>query len=159
MLSEICHEINNWFTVKKFYGTCRIIGGKISETSDMKDENGRSLSLSQSQEIPDIQPGQYFRIVGSVFNDGVNQYLSTDLIDEVFEGAIWTMAVPPDFIDLVTEIENWQKQYGEAASGPYSSEYAYTKATSSGGDGDSSVTWKSSFAGRLNKWRRVRGIV
>lgn len=44
--------------------------------------------------LPFLQEGQYFRVVGSVFNDGLYQYPTKDMIDEIFDGAVWALAVP-----------------------------------------------------------------
>ena len=145
MLTELCQELRNWFERDKYIGTFTIEDGQIS--------------------VPDgsIQSGQYFRIIGSVFNDGVHQYESDEeeLTDEIFKGAIWTMAVPPAVIDLSERIEEWSTKYGELVSSPYSSEsfggYSYVKAGSGRGNGDSSagLTWQDMFADELNKWRKI----
>ena len=102
-----------------------------------------------------LQEGQYFRIVGSVFNDGVYQYPATSLTDEVFEGAVWAMAVPPTLIALSAEI----KAYNDSDAGkpsPFTSEsfggYSYTKATDANG---APIGWQKAFASRLAKWRKL----
>ena len=102
-----------------------------------------------------MQEGQYFRIIGSVFNDGVHQYPASDLTDEVFNGAIWAMAVPPSVIDLSAEIEEYNKS-DSGKSSPYTSEsfggYSYTKATDANG---APIGWQKAFASRLSKWRKL----
>ena len=144
MLTELCQELRNWFEREKYFGTFTI-------------ENGTII-------VPDgsLQNGQYFRIVGSVFNDGVHKYdpeNAEQLTDEVFRGAIWTMAVPPSVVDLSERISEWETKYGESVSSPYSSEsfggYSYTKANSGQGNADSSPTWQSTFASELDKWRKI----
>lgn len=108
-----------------------------------------------------LQDGQYFKIVGSIFNDGVHVYPSDLLRDEVFCGEVWAMAVPPAFIALAEDIQNWVDQYGSVALSPYSSEsfggYSYTKASGSGAYGQSEpgATWQSIFANRLIHWRKI----
>jgi hypothetical protein len=147
MLTELCQELRNWFERKKFYGTFTIENGQIT--------------------VPDgsLQNGQYFRIIGSVFNDGVHKYepeseSAETLADEVFEGAIWSMAVPPSVVDLSERISEWVTKYGDSVSSPYSSEsfggYSYQKASSGQGNaGSSSPTWQSTFASELNRWRKI----
>lgn len=147
MLTELCQELRNWFERKKFYGTFTIENGQIT--------------------VPDgsLQNGQYFRIIGSVFNDGVHKYepeseSAETLADEVFEGAIWSMAVPPSVVDLSERISEWVTKYGDSVSSPYSSEsfggYSYQKASSGQGNAASSnPTWQSSFASELNRWRKI----
>ena len=138
MLTEICAELRNWFVVPNgvHIQTYTISGGSIAP-------------------LDFLQEGQYFRIIGSVFNDGVHQYPASDLTDEVFHGAVWAMAVPPAVIDLATEIEEYNKSDAGKAS-PYISEnfggYGYTKATGSNGK---VLTWKSVFADALNRYRKL----
>ena len=146
MLTEVCIYLNNFFPKEKKKGTFTIRDGKIV-----------NLSLLN---------GQYFRIMGSVMNDGVYKFPVVNLNDEVFEGFIWSMAVPPTVIDLTSEIETWQTKNGSATSvamSPFTSEsfnnYSYSKP--SGGDGTGSKatgTWQSAFANRLNPYRRLRGL-
>ena len=138
MLTEICAELRNWFVVPNgvHIQTYTISGGSIAPLDFLQD-------------------GQYFRIIGSVFNDGVHQYPASDLTDEVFHGAVWAMAVPPAVIDLAAEIEEYNKSDAGKAS-PYISEnfggYGYTKATGSNGK---VLTWKSVFADALNRYRKL----
>ena len=138
MLTEICAELRNWFVVPDgvHIGTYTISGGSIAP-------------------LDFLQEGQYFRIVGSVFNDGVYQYPATSLTDEVFEGAVWAMRLPPAVIALAAEIEEYNKSDAGKAS-PYTSEsfggYSYTKATDANG---SPFGWQKAFASRLNKWRKL----
>lgn len=144
MLSELCRELKNWFDEgqPKMHGEFEISEGKITDEI-FNDE---------------IQTNQYFRIIGSVFNDGVYQF--TDelaLIDEKFDGAIWLMAIPKDIISLNDEIDKWIADYGDIVNGPYSSEsfggYSYSKQTgkSSGGV----VSWQYIFSSKLNLWRKI----
>lgn len=139
MLEQVLMNIRNWFPVK---------GGIHSGTFTIKD-GGITL--------PFLADGQYFRICGSVFNDGLHQYPATDLVDEEFSGAIWALAIPPAVVDLADEIGAWQEKNGEAASSPFSSEsfggYSYSKATDSASGG--AVTWQTAFRSRLNAWRKL----
>ena len=138
MLTEICAELRNWFVVPNGVRiqTYTISGGSIAPLDFLQD-------------------GQYFRVIGSVFNDGVHQYPASDLTDEVFHGAVWAMAVPPAVIDIATEIEEYNKSDAGKAS-PYTSEsfggYSYTKATDASG---APISWKKAFASRLAKWRKL----
>lgn len=147
MLTELCKELNNWFDQNRIIGKFKIEDGELTGVSDM------------------LQDGQYFRIVGSVFNDGVYQYPAVDLEDEEFDGAVWAMAVPPSVIALSEEIKDWNEKYGgvdSQAMSPYQSEsfggYSYTKGgtSSNSGSGSSAATWQDMFAAKLNKYRRIR---
>ena len=138
ILTEICAELRNYFEVPngRHFGTFTISGGSIAP-------------------LDFLQEGQYFRIIGSVFNDGVHQYPASDLTDEVLHGAVWAMALPPSLITLATEIEEYNKSDAGKAS-PYTSEsfggYSYTKATDANG---APISWQKAFASRLAKWRKL----
>ena len=92
MMTEICEYLHNWFCED----SDMIIGNIVIGDSEITVPYGA------------IQPGQYIRIVGSVFNDGVWQYGEAEFNPETYDGAVWLMRIPKTFIDLVTEIENWQ---------------------------------------------------
>ena len=148
MLSEICAYLRNWFDKNqpKTFGEIVIENGSLSTDCKLKQN-------------------QYFRIIGSTFNDGVYKNDSNlTLIDEVFKGAVWAMSIPPDFISLVTEISAYQAKYGDinsTAMSPFNSEsfggYSYSK--SSGGNVDTSQnkggTWQGAFGARLSMWRKI----
>lgn len=146
MLSEVCRQVNNWFDKGKLFATFEIKDGVI--TNDITGA---------------VQDGQYIRIVGSVFNDGVYRYPVSDLTDEVFKGAVWMMAVPNEFLSLVSDIEAWQNKYGSvdsSAMSPFNSEsfggYSYSKTSgNTSAEGTNIVGWQSVFASRLNKWRKI----
>ena len=136
MLTEICAELRNYFEVPngRHFGKFTISGGSIAP-------------------LDFLQEGQYFRIIGSVFNDGVYQYPATSLTDEVFEGAVWAMSLPPDLIALSAKIQNYLEQNPDSG---FSSEsfggYSYTRATASDG---SAATWRDVFRKDLNRYRKL----
>ena len=139
MLEQVLMNIRNWFTVD---------GGIHSGTFTIKD-GGIAL--------PFLANGQYFRIIGSVFNDGLHQYPAAYLVDEEFSGAIWALAIPAAVVDLADEISKWQEKNGEASTSPYQSEsfggYSYSKATDAETGG--AVTWQYAFKKQLSAWRKI----
>ena len=141
MLEELMRECRNYFLIP---------GGVHPDTYTIK---GGSIAL------PFLRAGQYFRVVGSVLNDGVYQYGNCSLRDETFDGAIWAMAVPAEFLHLEEEIKAWRTQYENAANSPFQSEsfagYSYTKSSTNGNSGGSVTGWQGVFASRLNKWRKL----
>lgn len=141
MLTEVCAELRNYFVTEIHEGNFEIVGGKIAP-------------------LDFLQEGQYYRIVGSVFNDGVHQYTVGEgsppsLVDEKFSGAVWAMAVPSSVVALTDEIKNFCESDAGKPS-PYNSEsfggYAYTKATNSDG---TPIRWQDVFKKSLNKWRKI----
>lgn len=141
MLQKVLTFIHNWFERDVIAGQWQITGGTL--------------------ELPHVQEGQYYRIVGSVFNDGLHQYPSDDLKDETFRGGVWALAIPPDLIALAKEIEEWESKYGEATAGPYASEsfggYSYSLAGSVAGGGSEDPTngWQRQFSARLIPYRKI----
>lgn len=148
MLTLICQYLRNYFVRDKVCGKFTVADGEIS---------ARGLRLSDF-----LQDEQYFRIVGSVFNDGVHQFGVDALRDErEFSGTIYAMAVPPEVVSLADEIEQWCKDNAAAINSPYQSEsfggYSYSKGNYGTGSGDGSVaiSWQSQFAPRLSAWRKI----
>lgn len=115
---------------------------------------GEFVIENGSINLPFLLENQYFRIVGSVFNDGVYQNPAQGLADETFHGAIWALAIPPALVDLADRIEKWEKENADKA--PYQSEsfggYSYTVKTGVNGR---TYSWKDEFADDLAKWRKI----
>lgn len=144
VMTEVCDYLNNYFWEKRIRGNFSIENGSIT--------------------IPALKSGQYFRIIGSTFNDGVHIYPATNLHDEEFEGTIEAMAIPAVVIAIASDIKDWQTKYGgadSAAMSPFNSEsfngYSYSKSGSGNANSGSNVTWQDVFGGRLNKYRKLRG--
>ena len=139
MLEQVLMNIRNWF----------IVDGGVHPGTFTIEEGGIAL--------PFLANGQYFRIKGSIFNDGLYQYPATNLVDEEFSGAIWALAIPPAVIDLADEIQKWQDKNREVVASPYKSEsfggYSYSKATDAETGG--TITWQSVFKKQLNIWRKI----
>lgn len=135
-INEFCRETRNYFDYDRREAEYTISGGTFT--------------------LDDMQNGQYFRIAGSVFNDGVYTYPVHGLINETFKGVIWYMAVPYEIVQLVDEISEWEEKNGTIVNGPYRSEsfggYTYTKETGAGGG---AYTWKDAFKAKLDRWRKI----
>lgn len=136
MLENVLQYLRNWFVVY------------TKSDCDFEIEDG-------SINLPFLQDGQFFRIRGSVFNNGLHQYPANDLNDESFHGTIDALAIPQAVQDLAAEMEAWVEKYGDTVNAPYSSEsfggYAYTKA--SGGESGANV-W-TMFKSQLSQWRKI----
>ena len=128
MLEQILRHLNNWFVVDVQPGDYSVEKGSIT--------------------LPFVASGQYFRIIGSVFNDGLHQY-------------IWALAIPKAIFSLADEISAWLEKYGEAAASPYTSEsfggYSYSKSAENTGNG-AAGGWQAAFRARLNPWRKIKGV-
>ena len=93
---------------------------------------------------------------GTVGYATVGEQADMGLTDEVFNGAVWALAVPKAVIDLSAEIAEWDKKNQPSS---FTSEsfggYSYSKATNASGV---AVGWQDVFKSRLNQWRRIGGI-
>ena len=130
-VGEMCASLRNYFALDPISGEFTIKDSDIT--------------------VPGLVRGQYFRIDGSVFNDGVHRYGEISMNgDETFTGTITPMAVPPAFEAVAAEIEEWKQKNAEVINSPYQSEsfggYCYTKG---------SASWQGVFAKRLNRWRKL----
>lgn len=144
-LTEVCANIKNYF---------------LRSDSDIK--RGTFSLRAGTAPLITLLDGQYFRIKGSILNDGVWQNTAADLANirpEDFTGEIWCMNVPRDFEQLCEDVAAWREKNEAADSAnmsPFNSEsfggYSYSKG---GGVSGGAVTWERQFAGRLNTYRRI----
>lgn len=146
MISELCAELRNYFLRDYVNPEQYMHSGSFV------------IANGEMQSLPFLKQNQFYRIIGSTFNDGVHQYgVDNGLIDETFEGTIWEMFVPKEVVDLSAEIQDWVSNNADTINSPYQSEsfggYSYTKAIAS--TGKMSTDWQSHFAGKLNRWRRL----
>lgn len=147
MLTELCQEIHNWFDLDRKYGKYTITGGVL--------------------DVDFLLNGQYYRIKGSVFNDGVHKYGDNkDVLDnEVFTGEVWALGIPKAVVQLAADIAEWKAKYEVATSQamtPFQSEsfggYSYNKASTASSAGSAASTptgWKAVYASALNRWRKI----
>lgn len=137
-LEKVLKHCNNWFALP----------GGIH--ADIYSIEGGALAL------PFLLNGQYFRVRGSVLNDGLHQKNVDVLADEVFNGEIWALAVPKAVQKLAEDIETWEADNAKTLASPYKSEsfggYSYTKAEGKNG---AVLTWKDAFRGELKQWRKI----
>lgn len=139
MLEQILDFIHNYFIKEVYRGTFKIESGALN--------------------VDFLKENQYFKVIGSVFNDGVHQYPGSDLTDEEFKGEIWAMAVPPAVIKIAEEVKDYVDEYGSKINGPYQSEsfggYSYSKSSGTDDHGNDVNSWQSKFSSRLNHWRKI----
>ena len=142
MLENVLTHLKNWFVVP-----CGV-------------HEGMYTIENSTLELPFLQNGQYFRICGSVFNDGLHRYgdIEDKLQNETFTGTVWALAIPKAVVELAVKIEEWQTKNEEAVTSPFSSEsfggYSYTKATDS--TTGAVATWETVFRAQLNPYRKAR---
>ena len=138
MLTQILTHLHNFFPDKTRYGTYTIADSALS--------------------VDFLTPGQYYRIQGSIFNDGVHRHPAEDLEDETFTGTVTALKIPKAVQQLSRDVAAWQEKYGDAAASPYLSEqlgeYRYSKG-STFSKAMAPATWQVAFADRLRPWRKL----
>lgn len=149
MVGELCAYVRNYF-LRDYKDPAKYI-----HVGHYKIEDGRI------QDLPFLIEGQYYRIKGSALNDGVYVYGESGLRDEEFDGQIWAMYVPPDFVSLANEIEAWVEANASTLNSPYQSEsfggYSYSLKSGASGTYANGGTygWQTQFAKRLSPYRRL----
>ena len=153
MLTEICAYLRNYFD--------RNSRGELlpSWTEEITISGGELVGFTDR-----LLPGQFYRIIDSVLNDGVYRFGTDVLADETFSGTVQSMAVPQEIVLLDGEIASWIENNADALNSPYQSEsfggYSYSLRSGSSGGGDSGantggLSWQSQFAARLAPWRKI----
>lgn len=147
LIEQVLYHIHNWFEYDVLDASgCEITGGELPASVTLFD-------------------GAWYRIEGSLLNDGLHQHPDPNLRDETFDGTITVCAIPNALLSVVDEIEDWQLHYSEARrkalSTPYSSEsfdgYSYTTKDFSGASSASGGLsgWQAAFVTELNPWRKM----
>ena len=151
-LTDLCEYLKNWFD-----DGCTVHVGKITIA-----EGTIQCSCDFSSYEVEIANGQYFRVAGSIYNDGIHQYPDQEMTDETFEGSVTPLKIPPVVLSMLDEIIAWRGKYealDSTAMSPYQSEsfagYSYSKAGAGGNSGDGSGGWQSAFKNRLTHWRKI----
>lgn len=140
-IDAICRAARNWFdragdgkALPRLHGRFEVKGGEIK--------------------LPEgfVKDGQWFRVIGSISNDGAHRFPATDMVDEVFEGHVHLMAVPREVEQLAEDVASWRTAHEEASVSPFKSEsfggYTYQLR-------DEGAGWQAAFSDRLLPWRKL----
>lgn len=156
MLEQLLTYLHNWFRVRD------AVDGKHPGTYTV--ESGGIV-------LPFLLPGQYFRIIGSVFSDGLYIYGDTimdegrneiELMDETFTGSIWALAIPRAVIQAAKEKDEIEAKIAEVtgsfAESAFTSEsfggYSYSKDQS--GQLAALTAQRDEIVKRMNQYRKIR---
>ena len=135
-ITDIMREVRNCFPEWRLEGRFTISGGKLT--------------------APLLLPGDWVLLEGAQRNAGVRQLDSRGVLpgakDETFDGTVWLLRPPEDFLRLCAEITAWDAEPALTGIrrehfGPYSVEYADTNGVP--------LDWRKAFAARLIPWRRM----
>ena len=146
-LTAVCRECKNYHTKTVERGKFTIAGGVVAVMNT-------------------YLVGQYLPFVGSVliecgykFVGFGNGNLTLDGVpNAVFTCAVCGLAVPPDFLALVGDIDRFitadraDKNAGRVTSESFAG-YSYTLGST--GQNGTAISWKEAFASRLNDYRKM----
>lgn len=104
-----------------------------------------------------LHPGDWIAITDSLHNNGVFQLGAGCTIpgatDETWQGRVWLLAPPADFLSLAQEISAWAAQQGDSLA-VKESFGAYSRELATDGVGQP-LTWQTKFARQLLPYRRM----
>ena len=105
-----------------------------------------------------LLPGQYYRIVGSIFNDGLHRFGEYGLTDETFTGEVWPLAIPKAVLTIAADVVKYDAEnpLNDKVSESFGG-YSYTRAgsASSGASSGSVSGGLYVYGARLNPYRRM----
>lgn len=136
-VAAVMRHVRNFFERGWIDGTLVISGGVLSTPAD----------------------APYIAIAGSSYNDGVYRMISgtvaeRPLRDETFDGRIWLLYPPADFLDLCKDASTFDdKNPAGALKSESFGEYSYTRAASGGTGG--LHTWDTALSSRLRPYMRM----
>lgn len=140
MLETILNYLHNWFEIPGAArcGEFEIVSGELCADY--------------------LMPGQYYRIRGSVFNDGLHRYPCEAfdcMQDEVFTGEVWPLAIPKAVIELSDEIKAYREANPDTDKVSESfADYSYTRAQTTQNGTSTAGGWQAVFAPRMRRWRK-----
>ena len=135
---EVMRETRNYFPTAYLEGTWTLSGGVLSPQEGLRE--GDWIAITGS---PD-QNGVYHLGPGCTLEDAQ---------DGQWDGRVWLLSPPGDFLRLAEEIAAWAKQHGDPAVARESFG-AYSRALSTTGGGRA-LSWQEAFALSLAPYRRM----
>lgn len=135
---DLMRETRNFFPAAAMDGTWTLLSGALSP-------------------FDGFHVGDWVAVTGSIYNNGVYQLGEGCVIpgatDETWQGRVWLLAPPADFLSLACEIARWAKHQGE--NQPVKESFgAYSRELATDSQGRP-LTWQAFFARQLQPWRRM----
>ena len=145
LLEDVLSHIHNWFV-------------RDSSVFENVSASGGAMPREVSEYVGGVR---FYRIQGTYLNDGLHKSDDDEWEDEeIGRVRVSLLAIPKPLLNIVDEIEEWEKKYGEVAKGPYFSEefggykYQIRGFSSYGVAGSPLAGWRLAFANQLNPWRK-----
>lgn len=152
MLSEITRSINNHFAIDQRTG-----GLYGAEQGEFAIADGRIAVKSK------YLVGQYIAISGSMLNDGVYKIDAvsdgaisvTGLIDETFDGTIYSLRIPREFIALCDRINAFAESEDGQAGNIVSAGFGIQSQSFATDEAGQKSGWEYAFRTSLHRYRRA----
>ena len=145
LLEDVLNHIHNWFVRDSSVFTGVEISGGAMPSEVAEYVSGRL----------------FYRVQGSYLNDGLHKADEDEWQDEEIDRIqVSLLAIPKPLLQIVDEIDEWEKKFGDVAKGPYFSEefggykYQIRGFSSYGVSGSPLAGWRLAFANQLNPWRK-----
>ena len=149
---ELCVYTHNFFDRYDAPFTGRFIIG-TDYIWDAINFNTDVLAADPENILSGLAPHQFYKIEGSIFNDGVHQ-AGEPLTPETFTGTVQPMRVPPDFVALAQKITDYDA--ATPGGGRYVSQsfngWSGTMATGTDGLPADGCT---RYRREINQWRKL----
>ena len=134
-VAAVMRHVNNFFLREAVEGVFTISGDGV---------------LSPAVDAP------YIAVTGSMWHDGLYDSASDMKTghEETFEGTVWALCPPAQFLALCKEIEAYEAKNPTGA--PVSESfggYSYSRGTS--GQSGCAITWREAFSDALRPYRRM----
>lgn len=135
-MADVMRACNNFFERGYIDGTFCVSGGEMP--------------------VPQVADGSIVAVTGSAMNDGVYTVASgkikTQYGAETFEGRVWLLKPPADFVSMCEEINAYNASHGDG--GVISESFGNYSATYGSKNG-MPVDWQGVFASQLLPHRRM----
>ena len=141
-IEMVMRSIKNFFETGYIQSTFTIDGGVIAPSSMFKI--GEYIAIEDSYYHNGVwKIGAGFKLTGA----------SVDTPSETFTGRVWFLHPPASFLDLYTEIVDFDRQNPVGANKSESlGSYTYTRESTPNG---AVQTWQGVYASQLNPYRRM----
>ena len=144
-IAAVMRRVRNYFERECIEGAFAICGGVLEPMPDAP-----YIAISGSARHDGVFPAS--ALSGELTGDELSGLINHDIVlakDETFDGKVWGLHPPDDFLALCEEISAYD---GKNPIGAPQSEsfgaYSYSRGAAEGG-------WEAAFAGRLLPYRRM----
>lgn len=148
---ELCAYTHNFFDRydEPFAGGFIIGTDYIWNTFNFEED----MIVNPTNILDGLAPHQYYKIEGSIFNDGVHE-AGEALIPEKFHGTVQPMRVPSAFAALAKKIDDYDNALPSGGVYVSQSFNGWSGTMATGADG-LPADGKTRYRKEINQWRKI----